>query len=441
MSAKPPVLFTEEMKKTYTILAPTMLPMHFKIISNIMISYGYRVEVLETSGRHIIETGLKYVHNDTCYPALLVIGQLIDALQCGRYDVQKTALLITQTGGGCRASNYLSLLRKALEKAGLGFVPVISLNVVGLEKHPGFKLTLPMVHKMLYGVLYGDLLMLLRNQCIPYEINPGESEALANRWALTLAEDMRRSRVLRYRHIRDNYRRIIRDFAQIPRSGEEKLRVGIVGEIYVKFSPLGNNDLEKFLISEGAEPVMPGLLDFCLYCVVNQIIDRKLYNLRPVVGELSKVLYRWMVNKQKDIIAAVKEIGDFRPMTCFDDTLALAEGTIGKGMKMGEGWLLTSEMLELAEQGVGGIVCTQPFGCLPNHIAGKGMMKPIREGHPEVNIVAIDYDPGATAINQENRIKLMLANARSQREARTGEKAPVSSKQETPWKKSSTYAC
>ena len=416
-SAESKVLFTKDMKKDYTILAPTMLPMHFKIISNIMISFGYKMEILETSGRRIVEMGLKYVHNDTCYPALLVIGQIIDALESGKYDVHKTAVMISQTGGGCRASNYLSLLRKALIKAGYGFVPVLSLNVAGLEKHPGFKLTLPMLYKMLYAVLYGDLLMTLRNQCKPYEIEIGASEELANSWALRLAEEMRRKGCMNYKKIKQNYRDIVRDFARLPRTTEEKIKIGIVGEIYVKFSPLGNNNLEDFLIAEGAEPVMPGLLDFCLYCVVDNIKDTELYGMNKAKGFGAKVLYKWLLQKQRDIIDAIKDNSSFKPMSPFDHTCTLPEGYIGMGMKMGEGWLLTAEMLELSEYGVAGIVCTQPFGCLPNHIAGKGMMKPIRESHPEVNIVAIDYDPGATQINQENRIKLMLANANSTKAA------------------------
>lgn len=411
------VLFTEEMKKDYTILAPTMLPMHFKIIMNILSSYGYRMELLETSGRHIIEKGLKYVHNDTCYPALLVIGQLIDALESGKYDPNKTALMLSQTGGGCRASNYVSLLRKALKKAGLGHIPVISFNVSGLEKHPGFRLTWPIIHRMLYAVLYGDLLMSLRNQCKPYELIKGESDELADKWTTRLAADMRIAKYLSYRKIKEDYRQIIREFSEIPRKNEKMPRIGIVGEIYVKFSPLGNNNLEGFLLTEGAETVMPGLLDFCLYCVYNGILDSELYGLRKLKGIGSKIVYGFLVGKQNDLIRIIKKQGDFITMTSFDHTRTLPQGYIGMGAKMGEGWLLTAEMLELAEQGVDGIICTQPFGCLPNHIVGKGMMKPIRESHPEVNIVAIDYDPGATVINQENRIKLMLANVNGRKTA------------------------
>jgi predicted nucleotide-binding protein (sugar kinase/HSP70/actin superfamily) len=404
------VLFTKEMKKDYTILAPTMLPMHFKIIMNILSSYGYRMELLETSGRRIIEKGLKYVHNDTCYPALLVIGQLIDALESGKYDPNKTALMLSQTGGGCRASNYVSLLRKALKKAGYGHIPVISFNVSGLEHHPGFKLTWPLIHRMLYAVLYGDLLMTLRNQSKPYELIDGQSDEIADKWTARLAAGMRNVRYLSYNTVKENYRQILRDFSEIPRKNEKKPRIGIVGEIYVKFSPLGNNNLEDFLLAEGAETVMPGLLDFCLYCVYNGVLDSELYGLRKIKGIGSKLTYNFLAGKQNDLIRIIKKYSDFSPMTSFDHTRTLPSGYIGMGTKMGEGWLLTAEMLELAEQGVDGIVCTQPFGCLPNHIVGKGMMKPIRENHPEVNIVAIDYDPGATQINQENRIKLMLAN-------------------------------
>jgi len=407
------VLFTEEMKKDYTILAPTMLPLHFKMLEGVFNSYGYRVKILDTAGRHIIEKGLKYVHNDMCYPALIVIGQLMDALESGKYDPDKTALLITQTGGGCRASNYVSLLRKAVAKAGYGHIPVISLNFAGLERHPGFKLTVPMIYRMLYAVLYGDLLMTLRNQCRSYEINKGESDALAESWAVKLSAELGRSNRVSYRKIKENYKRIVEEFSKIPLRNEKKIKVGIVGEIYVKFSPIGNNNLEEFLISEDAEPVLPGLFDFCLYCVYNGIVDAEIYGMRRVKAFLCRILYNYLVKKQLDLIRVISDNSNFRPMGFFEETRKLPEGVIGLGAKMGEGWLLTAEMFELAEQGVNGIICTQPFGCLPNHIAGKGMMKPFQMRHPEVNIVAIDYDSGSSRINQENRIKMMLSEAKS----------------------------
>ena len=411
------VVFTEEMKKTHTILVPNMLPMHFKLIGKVLERSGYKMELLETSGPQIAETGLKYVHNDTCYPAILVIGQFIDALQSGKYDPDKVALILFQTGGGCRASNYIHLLRKALQKAGLGHVPVISLSLAGLEKHPGFQLTLPLIIKMMYGVLYGDLLMTLVNQCKPYEVERGSAQALADRWTERLAAELTGGGQSGYRRVKDNYRRILDEFAAIAVERRETVMVGIVGEIFVKYSPLGNNNLEQFLVDEGAEVVIPGLLDFCLYCVYNNMLDHKLYGMQKYVQPVYKIAFRYLLDKEKDLIDTITAHGRFTPPTLFTRTVELVQGTISLGVKMGEGWLLTAEMLELADKGVGNIVCTQPFGCLPNHICGKGMMKPIKEKNPNVNIVAIDYDAGATRVNQENRLKLMLANARQRQEA------------------------
>ena len=410
------VVFTEEMKRTHTILVPNMLPMHFKIIGKVMEKVGYKVELLETSGQRIAETGLKYVHNDTCYPAILVIGQFIDAIQSGKYDPERVALILFQTGGGCRASNYIHLLRKALEKAGYGYVPVISLSMTGLEKHPGFQLNIKLVRRMMYGVLYGDLLMTLVNQTKPYEIEHGSAQALADRWTERLAWEMTEGGKANYRQVKRNYQRILEDFAGLPVERSDKVLVGIVGEIYVKYSPLGNNNLEQFLVDEGAEVVIPGLLDFCLYCVYNNLLDHKLYGMQRKVQWAYRIAYRYLLGKERDMIEAINAHGRFVPPTLFTHTISLVQGTISMGVKMGEGWLLTAEMLELADKGVKNIVCTQPFGCLPNHICGKGMMKPIKARNPEVNIVAIDYDAGATRVNQENRLKLMLANARPRQE-------------------------
>ena len=419
------IQFTKEMKKDYTVLVPNMLPMHFELILQVMRNYGYKAELLRTDGHEIAETGLKYVHNDTCYPALLVIGQFINAIQSGKYDPHKVALLLFQTGGGCRASNYISLLRKALIKAGYGYVPVISFSLAGIEKHPGWKLTVPILHRMMYGVLYGDMLMSLVNQCKPYEVHAGEAQALADRWTLRLADEMANERVLSYRNVKKNYRRILRDFNAIEVKRTKKPRVGIVGEIFVKYSPLGNNRLEEFLVREGAEVVIPGLTDFCLYTVYNNMEDTRLYGVKRMNAAIYSLAYRFLNGKVRDIINIMREESSFTPPTPFPHTASLVEGCIHHGTKMGEGWLLTAEMLELADSGVNNIVCTQPFGCLPNHICGKGMMKPIKERIPDVNIVAIDYDPGATQVNQENRLKLMLANARDTDEkAESVQKSP-----------------
>ena len=405
------VIFTEEMKKDYTILIPTMLPRHFKIMAGILRSFGYKAELLENMGEDIIKNGLKYVHNDTCYPAQLVIGQMIDALESGKYDKHKVALMITQTGGGCRASNYIHLLRKAIVKAGYGYVPVISLNVSGFEKESAFKFTFPMIHRILYAVCYGDLLMNLVNQTKPYEVFKGDSEALANKWTERLTRETTEGRVSRNK-AKKNYALMIEDFSKIERTDEKKVKVGIVGEIFVKFSPLGNNNLEEFLVSEGAEVVMPGLLDFILYTLYNSVEDYRLYRRNKKSVLIYKLVYDMFMSYQMDIIKALKKNGVFTPPMSFSKVPKLVDGIISRGVKMGEGWLLTAEMVELIHEGAENIVCTQPFGCLPNHIVGKGMMKPIKEKYPNANIVAIDYDSGATKINQENRIKLMLSNSR-----------------------------
>ncbi len=375
-------VFTPEMKQTHTILIPDMLPIHCGLIMEIFRNNGYKMELLTTSTRSVVDEGLKHVHNDTCYPALLVIGQFIDALKSGKYDVNKVALLISQTGGGCRASNYIHLLRKALDEE-FPQIPVLSLNFSGLEKDSGFKITAGMFLQMLYAVLYGDLMMSLYNTCRAYELNKGDSKAVLEKWQTKIAELFRKGG---YRKTKKLYREILADFSQIKRTKEKKVRVGIVGEIYVKYSPLANNHLEDFLISEGCEPVVPAFLDFC----------------------------RLIYSMQKQMIKIVREHGEFDPPHDFEDLRAYADKYMHQGVKMGEGWLIPAEMAALAHGGVENIICTQPFGCLPNHIVAKGMSRVIKEAFPQANIVAVDYDPGATRVNQENRIKLMLANARKE---------------------------
>lgn len=405
------VKFTEEMKKTHTILIPNMLPIHFTLVKQIFETNGYKMELLRTTGPQIAETGLKYVHNDTCYPAVLVIGQLLDALMSGKYDPHKTAVMLFQTGGGCRASNYVSLMRKALKAAGMEYVPVVPLSLAGIESHPGFKNSLGLYYKMVYGILYGDLMMSLANQVRTYEINKGDADALCQKWTDRLVDELTHKHISNAK-VRKNYDAIIKDFAAIPVEKRKAVKVGIVGEIYVKFSPLGNNQLESFLVREGAEVVMPGLADFFNYCFYNGVMDYKLYGHGKVAHVMNKIGLEFVCARQAEQIKAVEKEGTFRPATPFKHTIELAKDYIGYGTKMGEGWLLVAEMLELADSGVPNIVCTQPFGCLPNHICGKGMMKPIKEANPDANIVAIDYDPGASAVNQENRLKLMLASAR-----------------------------
>ena len=406
------LLFTKEMKKEYTILAPMMAPIHFRLIINVLKNCGYKFELLQNSGPNVVQEGLKYVHNDTCYPALLVIGQFIDALHSGKYDVNKTALVITQTGGGCRASNYIHLLRKALKKAGLEQVPVVSMNLSFLESNPGFHITLSMIRKFVAAMVYGDALMLLRNQTEAYEVKKGESNALVEQWSDRLTGQFNRGKGLSRKQQRENLFRIVKDFAKIEIKKVPKVKVGVVGEIYVKYSPLGNNYLEDFLREQDCEVNLPGLLDFALFKVDNRLEDIKLYGGHPAKYFVVNILMNYLQQMQNTLIDAVKSEPRYHAPEPYPHIKSLVKGVIGYGDKMGEGWLLTAEMLELSEAGYENIVCAQPFGCLPNHICGKGMIHRIKTIDEKSNIVPIDYDPSATRVNQENRIKLMLAVAR-----------------------------
>ncbi len=417
------LLFTEEMKKEYTILMPQMLPVHFSMMKKCLELEGFKCDMLTSNHRGIVDTGLKYVHNDTCYPALLVIGQLIEAVESGRYDPHKVALIITQTGGGCRASNYIHLLRKALKKAGLEYVPVISLNLSGLDKNPGFKVGLKFLVRMIYAMMYGDMIVQMANQCRPYELEQGATQRTIDKWVDELVEQFKDLKGVTKKSFLQNLDAIADDFAAIPVTGEKKIRVGVVGEIYIKYSPLGNNNLEDFLLAEGCEPVVPGLIDFAIFKTNNRVVDVELYGGNPFKRLVCTILQKFMEKRQKWLIAAIRKKPRFRAPEPFSEIYKKIPGYLGYGNKMGEGWLLTGEMLELIDDGITNIVCTQPFGCLPNHIAGKGMVRAIKNRHPEANIVAIDYDPGATRINQENRIKLMLANARMMAEKQAAKKA------------------
>ncbi len=426
------LLFTKEMKKDYTLLAPQMLPDHFAMVVEIVRSYGYKVEMLENAGRPVIDAGQKYVHNDACYPAILVIGQLINAIQSGKYDPHKVALVITQTGGGCRASNYIHLLRKALEKADLAFVPVISLNLSGMEKNPGFQLSVGILRKAIFALIYGDLLLCVSNQVRPYELTKGDTDTCVQQCMNFLLADMHQGKGMSFKSMNANFDRITAAFKAIPVSQEEKVRVGVVGEIYVKYAPLGNNNLCDFLLSEGAEPVVPGVIDFIIFKINNREVDVDIYGGRWIKEKFCHWLQKYVMKYQHAMIDALRRSG-FRAPGDFTELHSYIKGYLGNGNKMGEGWLLTAEMLELIHTGVPNIVCTQPFGCLPNHIVGKGMIRKLKDDYPWSNIVAIDYDPGATKINQENRIKLMLANAKAlKKEQELQSQTPVPSEAKAP---------
>ena len=414
------LLFTKEMKEEYTLLMPQMLPVHFGMMKKLLECEGYKVDMLTTNHRGIVDEGLKYVHNDTCYPALLVIGQLIDAVKHGGYDPHKVGLLITQTGGGCRASNYIHLLRKALVKAGYPQVPVVSLNFSGLEKDSGFPMTIPFLRKLLAVIYYGDLLVALKAQTEPYEVEKGAAKALQDRWLDTICGWVREDRGYSYREMKAVMPGIAQEFAAIPVRRVPKVKVGVVGEIYVKYSPLGNNDLERFLASQDCEVNLPGLMGFVQYCAYNPSQTARLYGGTFLEKHVSDLILKYIEGMETVVLRALKDHGFHAPLP-FRDLIRLTDGVIGTGDKMGEGWLLTAEMIELVRAGYENIVCAQPFGCLPNHICGKGMINKIRELYPQANITPIDYDPSATRVNQENRIKLMLAVARERLPEQTPE--------------------
>ncbi len=405
------VPFTKEMKKTHKLLFPNMIEIHFDMLQKVFESFGYEVELLKDTDQKLVDEGLKYVHNDTCYPALLTIGQMIHALKSGNYDLDKVALMMSQTGGGCRASNYIHLLRKALIKAGMGQIPVVSVNLSGLETDSGFKVTLPMLRRAVAAMVYGDILMLLKNQVKPYEANKGETEALVKKWTKSICNDFDKGKSFSLREAKPIFKDIVKDFEKIETIKLKKTKVGIVGEIYVKYSPLANNELEKFLEEQNCEVMVPGILGFLLFKIDNRVEDIDLYGGSKIKKKVIKTLLNYLTSFETELISAVKD-SKFTAPASYEHLKSLAKPYIGRGCKMGEGWLLTAEMLELIEQGYENIVCAQPFGCLPNHVVGKGMIRKIRETHEFANIVPIDYDPGATKVNQENRIKLMLSVAK-----------------------------
>ncbi len=408
--------FTPDMVKTHKILIPNLAPTQFRIMSAALEAEGYNIEVLGNCGSSVAQLGLQYVHNDTCYPALLVIGQFLDALGSGKYDLEHTALCITQTGGGCRASNYIKLLRKALVRAGYGNIPVASLNFSGLEKDSGLPLSIGLLYRLVIAIEYGDLIAALRAQVRAYEDVPGTAEALTEKWINTARDWIYTGKGCGANAIKENFEAIAADFGAVPMTRTPKIKVGVVGEIYVKYSPLGNNDLEKFLESQDCEVNIPGLMGFIEYCVANYRIDVNFYGGNHVIAKGADLLLRYLDSLGMSAAQAMRRHGFYAPGS-FRDLMKKPEGVISLGAKMGEGWLLTSEMLELVESGYPNIVCAQPFGCLPNHIVGKGMINKIRALHPQANITAVDYDPSATRVNQENRIKLMLAVARENLEA------------------------
>ncbi len=409
-SAYSRVYFTKEMKKNYTILCPQMSPIHFDLIEPAVRSCGYNLEVLQNSDRTAIDTGLKYVNNDACYPSLIVVGQIMDALLSGKYDLEHTAVIMSQTGGGCRASNYIGFIRRALERAGMPQIPVISLNANGMETNPGFKITLPLLTKAMQAVVYGDLFMRVLYATRPYEAKAGSANALHEKWKAICIKSLQKHS-LSMAEFNRNIRGIIHDFDELPRRAVQKPRVGIVGEILVKFSPLANNHVVELLEAEGAEAVMPDLLDFLLYCFYNSNFKADNLGGKRSTAHLCNMGISLLEYFRRTCRRELERSTHFLPPARIQDLASMAKHYVSLGNQTGEGWFLTGEMLELIHSGTTNIICTQPFGCLPNHIVGKGVIKELRASHPEANIIAVDYDPGASEVNQLNRIKLMLSTA------------------------------
>ncbi|MEG1294726.1 MAG: 2-hydroxyacyl-CoA dehydratase, partial [Clostridium sp.] len=373
-------------------------------------SFGYKLEIQQNTNRTAIDTGLKYVNNDACYPSLIVVGQIMEALLSGKYDLDHTAIIMSQTGGGCRASNYIGFIRRALERAGMSQIPVISLNANGMETNPGFSITLPLLTKAMQAVVYGDIFMRVLYATRPYEAKPGAANELHRVWKDRCTKSLSK-RAPSMQEFNKNIRGIITDFDNLPRKNVVKPKVGVVGEILVKFSPLANNHVVELLESEGAEAVMPDLMDFLLYCFYNTNFKADHLGAKRSTAYLCNMGIALLEYFRRTSRKELRKSTHFLPPAKISDLAKMAEHYVSIGNQTGEGWFLTGEMLELIHSGTTNIICTQPFGCLPNHIVGKGVIKELRKSNPGANIIAIDYDPGASEVNQLNRIKLMLSTA------------------------------
>ena len=401
-------VFTKDMRKKHTILAPQMSPIHFDIIESAINSCGYHFEVLPSIDMEAVEDGLKYVNNDACYPSIIVVGQIIHALKSGKYDVNNTSVVITQTGGGCRATNYVGFLKKALKEAGFSQVPILSVNTVGLEKQPGFKISLGMIKKAIMALIYGDLFMRVLYATRPYEKVKGSANALYKKWNAIVKESVKRGSKSEFNK---NITNIIKDFDNLELLDIFKPKVGLVGEILVKFHPTANNNVVDVIESEGAEAVMPDLMDFFFYSAYDQVFKTDYLAGSKMSKTVSEYVIKWLESYRKVMKRELENSKRFHAPKSIEELGKMASPILSLGNQTGEGWFLTAEMVELIESGASNIVCMQPFACLPNHVTGKGMIKALKEKYPEANIVAVDYDPGASEVNQLNRIKLMLSVA------------------------------
>lgn len=401
-------LFTKEMKKDWTILAPQMSPIHFQFIEKAVRASGYNIDVLPANDKEAIEEGIKYVNNDACYPSILVIGQMINALKSGKYDPNKTALIISQTGGGCRATNYVGFLKKGLREAGFPNVPIISLNVLGMERQPGFKISYRLIKKLMMGVIYGDLFIRVLYRVRPYETVKGSANKLYEYYREKAFKNVENGNKNEMNKL---VKEIVKAFDTLEINDEVKPKVGIVGEILVKYHPTANNNIVDVLEKEGAEVVVPELLDFFLYCCYNSKFKNRYLSGSSIVKTGCDIAISYIESYRKVVIKELQNSERFGYPSSINNLAKKAANVVSLGNQTGEGWLLTGEMVELIESDVNNIICIQPFACLPNHITGKGMIKALKSKYPLANIVAVDYDPGASEVNQLNRIKLMMSVA------------------------------
>jgi len=414
-TAFPKARYTEAMKEgRFTVLAPQMAPIHFELLVKVFENAGYNIELLPSVDQGAVEAGLKYANNDVCYPSILVTGQIMEAITSGRYDLDRLAVIITQTGGGCRATNYIGLIRKALKAAGAGQVPVIALSFhnIGGEDNPGFKITADMLRRAVYAIYYGDLLMQCLYRTRPYEAEPGSAQALYDKWMAHCQDTLLHK--INWGEYKRTVRGIVADFDALPLTNDRsKPRVGVVGEILVKFHPTANNGIVEVIEAEGCECVVPGLAEFFLFGMSGGIWQHQELTKPWKSSAGSRLSIALLDRLRRPIRRALEKSRRFEPPATIYQLAAFARPVLSLCNSMGEGWLLTAEMIELIHAGTPNIVCTQPFACLPNHVTGKGVIKELRRLHPMSNIVAVDYDPGASEVNQLNRIKLMISVAKS----------------------------
>lgn len=417
-------IFTKDMRKDYTILIPQMAPIHFELMEAAVRSCGYNAVLLRECTQKTVETGLKYVNNDACYPSILVNGQMIEALQSGKYDLNKTALIISQTGGGCRATNYIGFIRKALKDAGFENIPVISFNIVGMEKMPGFKITIPLVDKLLKMVVYGDLLQKLLTKNRAYEVHKGETQKLFDTWMDKCKKLLTKST---NKEFKQSIYDMVADFEKIELdTSTPKPRVGIVGEVLIKYHPFGNNHVAELLEKEGAEVILPDFMGFVKFMCTHKITFNTLLNTNKTSSKLMKIAIKLIdiLEKDEKIALANSKKGYLPPCDIWhlEDKV---KDILSIGNQTGEGWFLTAEMIEYIEHDIPNIICVQPFACLPNHVVGKGVIKAIREKYSEANISPVDYDPGASETNQTNRIKLLMTVAKDNLAMKLKEKQAI----------------